>query len=102
VRRHPPGTGFFIAPHLVVTNAHVVAGATSVTAAGATAQVALFDPVNDVAVLRVSTLLSTAPMSFATTAPSRGKGRGDRLPLDGTRTISLRSSAADHLGVEDL
>jgi len=83
------GTGFFIAPHLVVTNAHVVAGATSVTAAGATAQVALFDPVNDVAVLRVSTLLSTAPMSFATTAPSSGaKAEVIGFPLDGTRTIS--------------
>jgi len=83
------GTGFFIAPHLVVTNAHVVAGATSVTAAGATARVALFDPVNDVAVLRVSTLLSTAPMSFATTAPSSGaKAEVIGFPLDGTRTIS--------------
>ena len=28
------GTGFFVAPHLVVTNAHVVAGATSVTVGG--------------------------------------------------------------------
>jgi len=42
------GTGFFISPHLVVTNAHVVAGASSVTVAGVIAHVALFDPVNDV------------------------------------------------------
>ena len=50
------GTGFFITPHLVVTNAHVVAGATSVSVAGVDAQVALFDPVNDIAILRTSAL----------------------------------------------
>jgi S1-C subfamily serine protease len=83
------GTGFFIAPHLVVTNAHVVAGATSVTVAGVSAQVALFDPVNDVAVLRVSALTNAAPMSFASTAPSSGAhAEVIGFPLDGQRTIS--------------
>jgi S1-C subfamily serine protease len=82
------GTGFFITPHLVVTNAHVVAGATSVTVGGASAQVAYFDPVNDVAILRVSTT-STSPLSFATSVPSTGTAAEViGFPLDGTRTIS--------------
>ncbi len=82
------GTGFFITPHLVVTNAHVVAGATSVTVAGASAQVAYFDPVNDVAILRVSTT-SASPLSFATSVPSSGAAaQVIGFPLDGTRTIS--------------
>ena len=83
------GTGFFIAPHLVVTNAHVVAGATSVTVGGAAAQVALFDPVNDVAILRVSTLTTKTPLTFAASVPSSGaKAEVIGFPLDGTRTVS--------------
>jgi S1-C subfamily serine protease len=83
------GTAFFIAPHLVVTNAHVVAGATSVTVAGVAAKVALFDPVNDVAVLRVSALTNAAPMTFQSTAPSSGAhAEVIGFPLDGQRTIS--------------
>ncbi|MGD0851871.1 MAG: MarP family serine protease [Acidimicrobiales bacterium] len=83
------GTGFFVAPHLVVTNAHVVAGATSVTVGGATAQVALFDPVNDVAILRVSSITESAPLVFAASVPSSGvKAQVIGFPLDGTRTIS--------------
>jgi uncharacterized membrane protein required for colicin V production len=83
------GTGFFVSPHLVVTNAHVVAGATSVTVGGASAQVAVFDPVNDVAVLRVSTITNAAPMSFAATVPSSGvAAEVIGFPLDGARTIS--------------
>lgn len=83
------GTGFFIAPHLVVTNAHVVAGATSVTVAGVDAHVALFDPVNDVAVLRVSALTNAAPMTFQSTAPTSGAhAEVIGFPLDGQRTVS--------------
>jgi S1-C subfamily serine protease len=82
------GTGFYIAPHLVVTNAHVVAGATSVTVGGTAAQVASFDPVNDVAVLRVSTAAVSTPLSFATSVPSSGvKAEVIGFPLDGGRTI---------------
>jgi S1-C subfamily serine protease len=81
------GTGFFVAPHLVVTNAHVVAGATSVTVAGVTAHVALFDPVNDIAVLRVST--KATPLNFAPSIPSSGaNAEVIGFPLDGGRTIS--------------
>jgi S1-C subfamily serine protease len=83
------GTGFFVAPHLVVTNAHVVAGATSVTVGGATAQVALFDPVNDIAVLRVATTSNAAPLNFASSEPSSGASvEVIGFPLDGSRTIS--------------
>jgi len=83
------GTSFFIAPHLVVTNAHVVAGATSVTVGGATAQVALFDPVNDLSILRVASLTSASPMRLAPSAPTSGaRARVIGFPLDGTRTIS--------------
>jgi S1-C subfamily serine protease len=83
------GTGFFITSHLVVTNAHVVAGATRVTVEGASAQVAFFDPVNDVAILRVSTLTSGSPLTFATSVPSSGTAAEViGFPLDATRTIS--------------
>jgi S1-C subfamily serine protease len=83
------GTGFFVGPHLLVTNAHVVAGATRVTVDGAVAQVALFDPVNDVALLRVAGLTNASPMSFATSVPASGaRAQVIGFPLDGTRTIS--------------
>jgi S1-C subfamily serine protease len=81
------GTGFFIEPHLVVTNAHVVAGATSVTVGGVVAKVALFDPVNDIAILRVSS--NATPLNFAPSVPSSGvAAEVIGFPLDGTRTIS--------------
>jgi S1-C subfamily serine protease len=81
------GTGFFIAPQLVVTNAHVVAGATSVTVGGVPARVALFDPVNDVAILRVA--MSASPMKFVPSAPSSGaNAEVIGFPRDGRRTIS--------------
>jgi S1-C subfamily serine protease len=81
------GTGFFIEPHLVVTNAHVVAGSTSVTVGGVAAKVALFDPVNDIAILRVST--NATPLNFAPSVPSSGvAAEVIGFTLDGTRTIS--------------
>ena len=55
------GTGFAVAPHLLVTNAHVVAGerrTNVITRSGrtASADVVVFDPRHDVAVLRVDDL----------------------------------------------
>lgn len=47
------GSGFVYAPQHVLTNAHVVAGARTVTVAGQPATVVLFDPERDVAVLYV-------------------------------------------------
>ena len=65
------GTAFFVGPHLAVTNAHVVAGATSVSVDGARAVVALFDPKNDIAVLRVDSLSEPA-VAFLDAAPVAG------------------------------
>lgn len=82
------GTAFFIQPHVAVTNAHVVAGATNVSVGGATATVAYFDPVNDIAVLRVPTL-NLAPMRFLASVPTSGtKASVFGYPLDGPRTLS--------------
>jgi S1-C subfamily serine protease len=47
------GSGFVYAPQHVLTNAHVVAGAQSVTVGGKAAKVVVFDPDRDVAVLYV-------------------------------------------------
>ncbi|MDO5030805.1 MAG: MarP family serine protease [Corynebacterium sp.] len=62
------GTGFVVAPDLIVTNAHVVAGATTVrleTVVGmADANVVHFDPLDDVALLR-TTDLPLEPIQWA-------------------------------------
>lgn len=62
------GTGFVIAPDLILTNAHVVAGATTVrleTVVGmADANVVHYDPLDDVALLR-TTDLPLEPMQWA-------------------------------------
>ncbi len=81
------GTGFFVTAQLVVTNAHVVAGATSVTVGGAPAKVALFDPVNDLAILRLAA--GASPLNFVASTPSSGApAQVIGFPLDGRRTIS--------------
>ncbi len=82
------GTAFFVAPHEVVTNAHVVAGHTTVTVAGSLAQVALFDPVNDIAVLRVPAR-TEAPLRFSNRVPAQGTPvQVIGFPLNATRTGS--------------
>ncbi|HVE90766.1 MAG TPA: MarP family serine protease [Actinomycetota bacterium] len=70
------GSGFVAAPGLVVTNAHVVAGMSgSITVQDAKgrhrAQVMLFDPSLDVAVLRTSGL-AAGPLPIAPAAADRG------------------------------
>ncbi len=71
------GTGFAVAPGVFVTNAHVVAGSgeveLSVEGGGDRfdAEVVLFDPALDLAVLRAPGL-DLAPLSFAQRAPRRG------------------------------
>ncbi|HEV3187845.1 MAG TPA: CvpA family protein [Acidimicrobiales bacterium] len=80
------GTAFYVSAHEVVTNAHVVAGHTNVTVDGAPAQVALFDPNNDLAVLRVPTHAET-PLTLNKTTPDRGAPvHVIGFPLDGTRS----------------
>ncbi len=79
------GTAFYVSGHEVVTNAHVVAGQKRVTVNGKPAVVALYDPKNDLAVLRVSE--SERPLSFLSAEPSRGAAlRVVGYPLNGSRT----------------
>jgi S1-C subfamily serine protease len=71
------GTGFAVAPNFIVTNAHVVAGATSVdvtadaTGRRARGTVVFFDPELDVALVRTPGLQLRA-LSFAAESPGRG------------------------------
>jgi S1-C subfamily serine protease len=69
------GTGFFAADHVVVTNAHVVAGGTSisVTQTGTLQRATLvsFDAQQDVAVLRVDSFSAPA-LRLASDPPQRG------------------------------
>lgn len=69
------GTGFVVGRGYLVTNAHVLAGAskTTVTLAGRrfAASVVLFDPVLDVALL-YAPRVRAAPLRFATATPERG------------------------------
>lgn len=69
------GTGFAIAPGYVVTNAHVVAGASHTTVVGQSsrsdATVVLFDPELDVALLRAPDFHGP-PLRLATSSPARG------------------------------
>jgi S1-C subfamily serine protease len=69
------GSSVLIATSYVVTNAHVIAGASAITVDGSTgplkATAVLFDPELDVAVLRVPGL-DGKPLRFATADPARG------------------------------
>jgi hypothetical protein len=66
------GTAFFVGAHTAITNAHVIAGSTNITIAGEVAYVALFDPRNDIAVLRVPSLSESSTV-LNTTTPSSGR-----------------------------
>jgi S1-C subfamily serine protease len=80
------GTAFFVAPHTVVTNAHVIAGEHDITVDGRAAQVALYDPHNDLAVLVVPSL-TEAPLRFASSRPAPlSPVQIVGFPLDGSRT----------------
>ena len=80
------GTGFFVAPHEVVTNAHVVAGSHVVTAGGSLARVVLFDPLQDLAVLRVPDL-NEASIAIDNRVPApKTPARVVGFPLNATRT----------------
>jgi S1-C subfamily serine protease len=82
------GSGWVVAPDEVVTNAHVVAGETDtvVEVAGAPpdlrATVVLFDPRNDLAVLRVAGL-ALRPLRLAANPPAGATGALLGYPLDG-------------------
>jgi uncharacterized membrane protein required for colicin V production len=83
------GSGWVAAPGVVVTNAHVVAGESTtgveVGGVGPTlqAQVVVFDPHNDVAVLRVPGL--SAPALMLASGPASGESAAILgYPLDGS------------------
>lgn len=71
------GTGFAVAPNFVVTNAHVVAGATSVAVTAdesgrrVRGTVVFFDPELDLALVRTPDLV-LRPLRLAAAAPGRG------------------------------
>ena len=73
--REQLGSGFFVAEHVVVTNAHVVAGGSSISVAvgGFTqrATLVLFDAHQDIAVLRLPTM-SAPPLRLSQNPPERG------------------------------
>jgi uncharacterized membrane protein required for colicin V production len=79
------GTAFYVAPHEVVTNAHVVAGHRHFTVNGSPATVALYDANNDIAVLRVTA--PGTPFTFLSAEPpSDTKIQVVGFPLNGTRS----------------
>jgi S1-C subfamily serine protease len=95
--RQLEGTGFVIGPELVMTNAHVVAGTADTgvevinrrgRVSELDAEVVLYDPAVDVAVLRVPDL-DAEPLSFDPTAAAAGD---DAIivgyPLDGPYTAT--------------
>jgi S1-C subfamily serine protease len=73
--REQLGSGFFVADHAVVTNAHVVAGVDTVSIDSGgrafSATVVLYDPQQDVAVLRVPDTSQPA-LRLAGQTPERG------------------------------
>jgi uncharacterized membrane protein required for colicin V production len=80
------GTAFYVTADEVVTNAHVIAGHTAITVDGALAQVALYDPLHDIAVLRVPSRTET-PLRFLRQLPTRGtRIEVIGFPLDKSRT----------------
>lgn len=89
------GTGFVVAPHRVMTNAHVVAGtnktAVEVGRGLVDATVVLFDPNTDVAVLDVPEL-SAPPLTFDLGPAQTGQdGMVIGYPLDGPyRAVGAR------------
>jgi S1-C subfamily serine protease len=83
------GSGWVVAPEVVVTNAHVVAGESDTTVeidgqgAGLAARPILFDPRNDLAILRVPGLDEPA-LALAGNAAAGSAGVIIGYPLDGS------------------
>lgn len=95
------GSGFVVAPGVVVTNAHVVAGSSTVrvdSGSGAlTATVVRYDPDVDLAVLKVRGL-GAPPLTFAGTPASSGDDAvAAGYPLDGPFTVAPQRIRAEIL-----
>ncbi|MBK0865568.1 MAG: MarP family serine protease [Saccharopolyspora sp.] len=86
------GTGFVVAPHRVMTNAHVVAGTDRVSIEVGRgqfdAEVVLFDPSTDVAVLSVPDLDADAMPLDRSEVPPGGNAIALGYPLDGPYTAA--------------
>jgi S1-C subfamily serine protease len=69
------GTAFLVAPGYLVTNAHVVAGASTIRVGGGTdtrdAEAVMFNPTEDLALLHVPSLQGPV-LRFASSTPERG------------------------------
>jgi S1-C subfamily serine protease len=94
------GSGFFVGPSHVVTNAHVVAGTetSSVALNGSTyeASVVLFDPGVDLAVLYVPQA-QAAPLQLSSDEPQRGQTAAALgFPGGGDLTVSPAAVTAVH------
>lgn len=87
------GSGWVVAPHRIVTNAHVVAGATRVSVqVGGTghrhdATVLAFDPRTDLAILDAEGVSAPALVRDESTLPSGAGGAVAGFPLDGAYTV---------------
>ena len=95
------GTGFAVAPNFVVTNAHVVAGASSVavtadvTGRNGRGVVVLFDPELDLALIRTPDLVFR-PLQLSATAPGRGTvGAALGHPNGGALTVIPAAVSAE-------
>ena len=90
------GTGFVVERDYVVTNAHVVAGASTIRVAAARGEVrdaapVLFDPDLDIALLYVPGL-AAPPLHLATTDPSRGDS-GATFGFPGGQGLDIEPAA---------
>ena len=96
------GSGFVVAPHKVMTNAHVVAGAETFTVDTDTktldAHVVSFDPQTDIAVLDVPEL-AARPLRFAEYTAGSGI---DALVLGFPGAMSFKASPATVREVTDI
>lgn len=85
------GSGWIVGENYVVTNAHVVAGGTSVSVHDQAGEhqgtVTLFDPRTDIAVVRVEGLVG--PPLVLTTEPQERETRGATLGYPGSRDGEL-------------
>jgi S1-C subfamily serine protease len=95
------GTGFAVGPNVLVTNAHVVAGASGVavtadaTGRRARGSVVFFDPQLDLALVRTPDLVFP-PLRFATAAPVRGTvGASLGHPNGGALTVIPAAVSAE-------
>ena len=82
------GTAFFVTSRDAVTNAHVVAGESTVSVNGVAASVVSFDPSYDLAILRVGSVDET-PLSFVAGRVAAGtRVQIVGFPLNATRTAA--------------